>query len=145
MQFLYEQDMLKELAAYGGWNTSSNTLGTVLSHLCAWNAAEKLGRLSEAVRDASEEFLFFRYLEDWGYMAEVRRDVTDHLTDIDPALNRLDLRDKEPVVREIVKKRLEEFQAKYFPCNQASRSLRKCSESLWKHAITNRNYWKRIY
>ena len=115
MQFLYEQDMLKELAAYGGWNTSSNTLGTVLSHLCAWNAAEKLGRLSEAVRDASEEFLFFRYLEDWGYMAEVRRDVTDHLTDIDPALNRLDLRDKEPVVREIVKKRLEEFQAKYFP------------------------------
>ena len=115
MQFLYEQDMLKELAAYGGWNTSSNTLGTVLSHLCAWNAAEKLGRLSEAVRDASEEFLFFRYLEDWGYMAEVRRDVTDHLTDIDPALNRLDLRDKEPVVRKIVKKRLEEFQAKYFP------------------------------
>ena len=48
-------------------------------------------------------------------MAEVRRDVTDHLTDIDPELNRLDLRDKEPVVREIVKKRLEEFQAKYFP------------------------------
>ena len=48
-------------------------------------------------------------------MAEVRRDVTDHLTDIDPALNRLDLKDKEPVVREIVKKRLEEFQAKYFP------------------------------
>ena len=107
--------MLKELAAYGGWNTSSNTLGTVLSHLCAWNAAEKLGRLSEAVLEASGEFLFFRYLEDWGYMAEVRRDVTDHLTDIDPALNRLDLKDKEPVVREIVKKRLEEFQAKYFP------------------------------
>ena len=114
-EFAAARDILKELAAYGGWNTSSNTLGTVLSHLCAWNAAEKLGRLSEAVRDASEEFLFFRYLEDWGYMAEVRRDVTDHLTDIDPALNRLDLRDKEPVVRKIVKKRLEEFQAKYFP------------------------------
>ena len=115
MQFLYEQGMLEELAAYGGWNTSSNTLGTVLSHLCAWNAAERLGRLSREVREISEEFLFFRYLEDWGYMAEVRRDVTNHLTDIDPALNRLDLKDKEPVVREIVKERLEEFQAKYFP------------------------------
>ena len=64
MQFLYEQDMLKELSAYGGWNTSSNTLGTVLSHLGAWNAAERLGRLTGEAREASEEFLFFRYLED---------------------------------------------------------------------------------
>lgn len=115
MQFLYEQNMLGELTAYGGWNTSSNTLGTVLSHLCAWNAAGKRGLLTEEVRGISEEFLFFRYLEDWGYMAEVRRNVTDHLMDIDPALNRLDLKDKEPVVREIVKEWLTEFQKKYFP------------------------------
>lgn len=115
MQFLYEQNMLDELVSYGGWNTSSNTLGTVLSHLCAWNAAGRTGRLTEEVVAESEEFLFLRYLEDWGYMAEVRRGVTDCLTEIDPALNRLDLKDKEPQVREIVKKRLEEFQKKYFP------------------------------
>lgn len=115
MQFLYEQDMLGELTAYGGWNTSSNTLGTVLSHLAAWNAAGKLKKSKEETTRESREFLFLRYLEDWGYMAEIRRSVTDHLPAIAPGLNRLDLKDQEPQVREIVKQRLVEFQKHYFP------------------------------
>ena len=114
MQFLYEQDMLKSWPPTAAGIPLSNTLGTVLSHLCAWNAAERLGRLTGEAREASEEFCSSgiwrtgvygggaqrRYRPSDGYRSE---------------LNRLDLRDKEPVVREIVKKRLEEFQAKYFP------------------------------
>lgn len=115
MQFLYEQRLLKDLTSYGGWNTSSNTLGTVVSHMAAWNAAKSLGRLTDEVKAVSEEFLFLRYLEDWGYMAEVRRPLTDRLKKIDPALNRLDLKDKEPEVRKLVKDRLLEFQKRYFP------------------------------
>lgn len=114
MQFLYEQGVLKELTSYGGWNTSSNTFGTVLAHMTAVNAAKRRG-VEEEIQEVSKEFLFLRYLEDWGYMAEVRRPLTDRLGEIDPSLNRLDLKDKEPVVRERVKEELIRFQKKYFP------------------------------
>ncbi len=110
MQFLYEQDLLDKLDAYAGWNTSSNTLGTVIAHLTACCSLE-----SEEEALASREFLFFRYLEDWGYMGEVRRVVTDRLKEIDPDIHSLDLGDKEPVVREMVKEKLKEFQRHYFP------------------------------
>lgn len=107
MEFLHEEKLLGELTAFGAWNTSSNTLGTVLAHLCACHG--------EPVLEKAEEFLFYRYLEDWGYMAKVRRPVTDMLTDIDPSLNRLDLKDKEPVVRGLVLEGLREFHKQYFP------------------------------
>lgn len=115
MQFLYEQELLGEITSYGGWNTSSNTLGTVVSHMASWYAARVQGRLTHTVQEVSDEFLFLRYLEDWGYMAEVRRGVTDGLSRIDEGLNRLDLKDKEPLVRDIVVEKLIEFQDKYFP------------------------------
>lgn len=114
MQFLYERGVLGSLISYSGWNTSSNALGTVLAHMIAWNAAVKRGD-AEKVRPVSEEFRFLRYLEDWGYMAEVRRLMTDRLQEVDPAINRLDLKDKEPVVRKLVKEKLEEFQTRFFP------------------------------
>ena len=110
MQFLYEQDLLDKVDAYAGWNTSSNTLGTVIAHLTACCSLKK-GEESLA----SREFLFFRYLEDWGYMGEVRRAVTERLKEIDPAIHSLNLGDKEPEVREIVKEKLKEFQRHYFP------------------------------
>ena len=110
MQFLYEQDLLDKIDAYAGWNTSSNTLGTVIAHLSACHSV-KGGEKSPV----SKEFLFFRYLEDWGYMGEVRRKVTERLPEIDPHIHALDLGDKEPEVRKIVKGKLEEFQRHYFP------------------------------
>lgn len=115
MQFLYEQDMLKELGAYAGWNTSSNTLGTAVAHMVSYYGAKKLGHLTKEGQAVSEEFRFCRYLEDWGYMAVVRRKVTEALKDMDPEIGFLDLKDKEPAVRERVFESLEQFRKKWLP------------------------------
>lgn len=110
MEFLYEEGLLNQLQAYAGWNTSSNTLGTVIAHLAVCCQGD--GTMNKKI---SEEFRFFRYLEDWGYMAIVRPKVTEELKNIDSGLNPLDLKEKEPEIREIVKTQLKEFQKKYFP------------------------------
>jgi len=52
-------------AAYGGWNTAGNTIGTVLAQACLG------GERSEA----QQRFLLHRYVEDWGYQREVRAEV----------------------------------------------------------------------
>lgn len=126
MQFLYEKGLLEKISAYGGWNTSSNTLGTVIAHMTAL-----LGARQEKGRKISKEFLFFRYLEDWGYMAVVRKKVTEKLKNLSPEIGFLDLKDKEPQVREIVKENLKEFQEIYFP------------EAIWNWEISMP--WNRMF
>lgn len=82
------------IAAYAGWNTASNTLGTALAHLIlAWHARE--GRLP-ASGSPHRQALLDRFLDDWGYQAVVRpllledargRGVEpDHLREASPVL-----------------------------------------------------------
>ena len=64
---LKQAGLLWKLGGYAGWNTSSNTLGTaipmaMLRHCCG-------------PRKEHLDFLALRYLEDIGYMAEVRNAV----------------------------------------------------------------------
>lgn len=115
MEFLNEENLLNQLTSFGAWNTSSNTLGTVVAHMVSINTAFSMENAADGGKLWSEEFRFYRYLEDWGYMAEVRRPVTSMLASIDPSLNRLDLKDQEPVVRGLVMERLKEFHERYFP------------------------------
>ncbi len=67
LSLLKEKGILYQVAGYAGWNTSSNTLGTVIPMamiFCIYGS-----------RPGHEEFLTARYLEDIGYMAFVRREV----------------------------------------------------------------------
>jgi len=66
------------LAAYGGWNTAGNTLGTVLAQAVLRALALKQGATPEQTR-AHLEFLFTRYLDDYGFQAieRTRSMVTD--------------------------------------------------------------------
>ena len=106
MQFLYETELLDKLTAYAGWNTSSNTLGTVIAHLSACHAAEQAGIFTCEARAKADEFLFLRYLEDWGYMACVRRSVTAMLPTLRPDMDFLHLRGQQTLVQPIVKNSL---------------------------------------
>lgn len=110
MQFLYEQKLLDKIQAYAGWNTSSNTLGTVIAHMCALLAGEEPEK-----NKISEEFRFLRYLEDWGYMAEVRKKVTSMLSQVDRSIYSLDLGNKGEEVSLIIQEKLQEFLYKYLP------------------------------
>ncbi|MBE3574243.1 MAG: DUF4127 family protein [Firmicutes bacterium] len=64
-----------DLAAYAGWNTAGNTLGTVLAHSCLRRAGLNLpaGLERDAADQAHREFLLLRFAEDWAYQADVRQ------------------------------------------------------------------------
>ncbi|MDX1931077.1 MAG: DUF4127 family protein [Capsulimonadales bacterium] len=59
------------LAAYGGWNTAGNTLGTVVAQaVCSRFIGDDPAR-----RRSQAAFLTHRFLEDYGYQARVRREA----------------------------------------------------------------------
>jgi hypothetical protein len=59
------------LAAFGGWNTAGNTLGTVLAQAVIFVLAGR-GPVTRDQRAAQLEFLFLRLLEDDSYQGRVR-------------------------------------------------------------------------
>jgi len=66
VQELFKQKMAWKLAAYGGWNTAGNAMGFALGQ----------GLLAPSLSQADrQDFLTIRYLEDWGYQAQVRQQV----------------------------------------------------------------------
>ncbi|MEM7110899.1 MAG: DUF4127 family protein [Chloroflexota bacterium] len=65
---------LAQLAAYGGWNTAGNTLGTVLAQAVIRQVQKARGG-TEAALVAHAEFLFLRFVEDILYMANLRSKV----------------------------------------------------------------------
>ena len=66
MNELHKADLQFKLLAYGGWNTATNTTGFLLG----------TGLLAKWMdRPAQEELMLTRYLEDWGYQANVRQSL----------------------------------------------------------------------
>ncbi len=67
LALLRESGLMWKVAGYAGWNTSSNTLGTAIPMAMLY--------LLYGPRQAHTDFLALRYVEDVGYMANVRREV----------------------------------------------------------------------
>jgi len=57
------------VAAYGGWNTMSNTLGMALAQ--AFVSVRPAGGTTQ--EHANRDFMILRLLDDWGYQANVRQ------------------------------------------------------------------------
>ncbi|MDP9366402.1 MAG: DUF4127 family protein [Chloroflexota bacterium] len=74
IDLLRGQRWLLGLAAYGGWNTAGNTIGTVLAQASALGRGRGEGQVA-----ANERFLLHRLMEDWGYQQTVRPRVRDWL------------------------------------------------------------------
>jgi hypothetical protein len=113
MKLLAKSDCLKQLAAYAGWNTSGNTLGTVIAHAIIESYYVHSEKSDDAVRlKKSREFFIYRLLEDWGYQSLVRKEI---ISDVLPALgletNRLDSSEAEICSR--IEQRLNEFKSAY--------------------------------
>lgn len=68
VRLLREKGLLFRLAGYAGWNTSSNTLGTVI--------AQSMLYLIYGDTNEHRDFLALRYAEDAGYCSHVRKLVT---------------------------------------------------------------------
>ncbi|MDI6799563.1 MAG: DUF4127 family protein [Actinomycetota bacterium] len=74
MKLLAEKRLLFGLAAYSGWNTAANSIGTAL----AQGSLYSLYRQKESLnKDAHLQNLALRMVEDWGYQARIRRKILD--------------------------------------------------------------------
>ncbi len=62
IELLFEHVEINKLAAYGGWNTAGNTLGTVLGAACVPQENDRARQIA----------LAHHLLEDWGYQSDVR-------------------------------------------------------------------------
>ena len=106
MRILSKKGVLLKLCSYAGWNTSGNTLGTVISYAIA-----KLDN-----ENFSDRFLVERLVEDWGYQAIVRQSIwkqleTGHLS-TDEVLNRAEqLAEKE--LNKFINDFIPEYKDKY--------------------------------
>ena len=65
---------LNTVAAYAGWNTAGNTIGTGLAHGALYAVGEKSGTLD---RTAHLEFLAERILDDYAYQRIVREELAE--------------------------------------------------------------------
>ncbi|AJY74319.1 DUF4127 family protein [Paenibacillus beijingensis] len=79
MKLLSAAGLLPCLSAYAAWNTSGNTLGTVIAHAIV----ESYYRNTEGYRNPerarnSESFYLSRLLEDWGYQAIIRTEIAQN-------------------------------------------------------------------
>jgi hypothetical protein len=88
---LLREPQVAALAAYGGWNTAGNTLGSVLSQAVIRVLALRAGATKEQ-RAAHAEFLFLRFLDDDQYQGRERtRCMLEDLPAVDlaPTMERL--------------------------------------------------------
>lgn len=94
---LDRKELLLKVAGYAGWNTSSNTIGTAI--------AQGVKYLYQGDNLSHKEFLLLRYLEDVGYCALIRKEITENKLSAFN-MNYFDIKEKQGVVSEIVKEQL---------------------------------------
>ncbi len=70
-RILMKEDLAARLAAFGGWNTAGNTLGTVLAHGVIRTLMLQ-GNVTSDQQATHLTFLFLRYLDDYVYQTLVR-------------------------------------------------------------------------
>ncbi|WPP41741.1 DUF4127 family protein [Paenibacillus hunanensis] len=104
LDLLRQQGILYELGGYAGWNTSSNTLGTVIAQSMLF------AQYGHSQRQMN--FLALRYVEDFGYDSIVRKALSNGPIQ-ELGLDKFNLDGPRGHVSVMVKEGLEQFIAQY--------------------------------
>ena len=99
IRLLNANNLLMKVDGYAGWNTSANTVGTAI--------AEAVDSYHFELTQKHQNFLGLRYIEDAGYCSVVRQQVANELEKYE--MNYFDVKEKDGIISEIVKEKLEEF------------------------------------
>ena len=103
---LAQEPQLSRLAAYGGWNTAGNTLGSVLAHAVIRHI-QRTRRTSADALAAHVRYLFLRLAEDYLFMARLRSQITiEELPPLGLAPTLGSLGEHAPAIRAVVDRRL---------------------------------------
>lgn len=115
MRLLSRQGLLEGIAAYAAWNTSGNSLGTVISHAIVESYyRERPQEATEPMRERSRLYYAYRLLEDWGYQSVVREDICrEELPALGAEYFRISHAQAE--IETSIVRRLEQFSETYFP------------------------------
>lgn len=108
MNYIRKVGLLEKIHAYAGWNTSGNTLGTVISHLIIEAYYQSQATESEKRKSKSREYYYSRLVEDWGYQTIARKHLSKH--DV-PRLGGtyFDISDQLEEIQRLTKKLLSDF------------------------------------
>ncbi|WP_322906256.1 DUF4127 family protein [Paenibacillus campi] len=104
LDLLRQQGILYQLGGYAGWNTSSNTLGTVIAQ------SMLLAQYGHSQRQLN--FLALRYVEDLGYDSVVRKALSNGPIQ-ELGLDKFMLDGQRGIVSVMVREGLEQFIAHY--------------------------------
>ena len=99
IRLLNANNLLMKVDGYAGWNTSANTVGTAI--------AEAVDSYHFKLTPTHHNFLGLRYIEDAGYCSVVRQQIANELQKYE--MNYFDVKEKDGIISELVKERLEEF------------------------------------
>ena len=130
MNALDKRGLFGQLAAYGGWNTAGNTLGTVLSQCAAIQHSAPNCELDFAHSELNRQFVFERLLDDWFYQSRVRARIEK--TARDNGVSPLDLNGGEELVEAQARRELRNY-GSMLASRHFKSTLQKCEVSLPWH------------
>lgn len=105
-RLLYSENLMLEVDAYAGWNTSSNTTGTTLCQAILYLVGKD--------EKGNKSFLLHRYYEDIGYMAYARQYVAENIL-AGLGYNFYHVDGKSGKVAEIVKETIDKYMTENYP------------------------------
>lgn len=81
LNLLNARGLLPGLVSYAGWNTSGNSLGTVIAHTVIESYYRTVGRTEDSVhrRRNSRLNYLYRLLDDWAYQADIRKRMCENV------------------------------------------------------------------
>jgi hypothetical protein len=109
MQLLAKTGRLSDLSAFAAWNTSGNTLGTVIAHavvLSYYNRYQDANTQARILR--SKRFLLYRLVEDWAYQTVIRKEINLNSLHQMNAIN-VKPEDRESIICKEIADKLNEF------------------------------------
>ncbi|MCL2369749.1 MAG: DUF4127 family protein [Firmicutes bacterium] len=117
VKMMSQKELMFKVAAYSGWNTSGNTLGTAITQSML---ARHFGMGETHLR-----FLALRYFEDVGYCSYVKKYMCDNILP-ELGLNYFDSGQARGIVSEKVKEEIEKFVATNLPEVTARYKIKDC-------------------
>jgi hypothetical protein len=110
MELMSSYNLLNSLIAYGGWNTSSNTLGVVIAQANINSYYINNNEWDDSKKKKAKQFLFLRYLEDWGYQHIARGITAKKIQEL--GIDYFKVFEKEVEVVSIIEQELKDFRSK---------------------------------